>query len=266
MRRKNRKAVLISQELQQEAQLAIQNSLRAFKHDFKVRVESSQLNTMFEKEIASASPVPVSVEDLELVHSKETNVFRVRLGGLPPPIKSQAEIHANEMLRKSRISTLWNKMTQTYMEETEKALLEKSNVSVEKETEKVLLVRVDKLDSEFYGNVRLNSVLISIDRENSLVHGAKLTLSEGKGLLVRMLYSTQAIPGEPEPVPVWSALQVQQNSWLGRLLGMAGWPNKMVAKFQNYTFVQQQSRELSRLYPSDSCARHIPTCPAWQDR
>jgi hypothetical protein len=101
----------------------------------------------------------------------------------------------------------------------------------------LLVVDLEGMDRPFHKDLTLNAIKLVVDEKLKLVKGARLSLNEDRNVIVKMNYEEVTIPGEAEPVPVWSSLRIQDNSWLGRLLGFAGWPNKLDVDYHDYQFL-----------------------------
>jgi len=218
-----------------ELHAAIENSLRVFKHDFRVPVNSRQLNALLENEFGKVAPVRVYVADLDMVNKAGRATFEVELAGIPAEFRTEAERKANAMIRNSAVNRVWGRMTQSFLVSAEKKLAQNAQFEVEKDTEKALELTVKDLQQPFHKDITLDAVRLQIDRKNKLVRGARLYLSEGKGLIVRMNYKSAPVGDAGATVPAWSAIQIQQNAWLDRVLGVVGWPTKMVVSYGDYS-------------------------------
>lgn len=227
---------VVSTNIQGRVQLAIDNSERMFRHDFDVVVASEQMNTIIEEKIMEGSPLPVEIDQLMLMHRNGDSNFKVSIQGLPPEFREQVEPKLNEKIKKSGFGSFWGKTTKSFLSLAKEEMAKGGELVLVKETDKQLVVAIEKLDRPFHKDVRLNAIRLIIDKKNRLVSGARLYLAEAKDLTVMMEYSFLKIEGEDTPLPVWSNIQIEQNSWMGTLFGFIGWPNKMLVNYSDYKF------------------------------
>jgi hypothetical protein len=68
------------------------------------------------------------------------------------------------------------------------------------------------------------------------VGAAKLYFSNGKSLVVILSYEPRQIKDVDGTVFVWTGTQVNNDSWLNQVRGLAGWPNKLTVKYTDYRF------------------------------
>ncbi len=162
--------------------------------------------------------------------------FKTTIKGLPPEFRMQVEPALNEMINKSELGSLWNKTTKSFLSLAKEAIAKSEQVGLVKETNEQLVVAVEKLDLPFHKNVHLNAIRLIIDKKTTLVTGARLYLTEAKDLTVMIEYDFLKMDGEDTPLPVWSHIRVEQNSWMGTLFGFVGWPNKMLVNYSDYNF------------------------------
>ncbi|OGV62727.1 MAG: hypothetical protein A2283_12065 [Lentisphaerae bacterium RIFOXYA12_FULL_48_11] len=227
---------LVSTNIQDRVQLAIDNSERMYRYDFDVIVASKQMNTVIEEKVTKGSPLPVAINQLTLMYRSGNGNFKATIQGLPPEFRMQVEPALNEMIGKSELGSLWNKTTKSFLSLAREEIAKGGQVEIVKETKEQLVVAVEKLDLPFHKNVHLNAIRLIIDKKNTLVTGARLYLTEAKDLTVMIEYDFLKMDGEDKPLPVWSRIQVEQNSWMGTLFGFIGWPNKMLVNYSDYNF------------------------------
>lgn len=227
---------VFSTNIQSRVQLAIDNSERMFRHDFDVVVASEQMNTLIEEKITEGSPLPVEINQLMLTYRNGESNFKATIQGLPPEFRDQVEPKLNEKIKKSGFGSFWGKTTKSFLSLAEEEIAKGGQVILVKESDKQLVVAIEKLDRPFHKDVRLNAIRLIIDKKNMLVSGARLYLAEAKDLTVMMEYQFLKVEGEETPLPVWSSIQIEQNSWMGTLFGFIGWPNKMLVSYSDYKF------------------------------
>jgi hypothetical protein len=225
-----------STNIQSRVQYAIENSERMFRYDFDVVVASEQMNTLIEEKITQGSPLPVEINQLLLLYRNGDANFKASIQGLPPEFRDQVEPKLNEIIKKSGFATFWGKATKSFLSITKEELGKGEQLVLVKESKEQLVVALEKLDRPFHKDARLNAIRLIIDKKTRLVTGARLYLAEAKDLTVMMEYSLLKMEGEEMPLPVWSSIQVEQNSWMGTLFGFIGWPNKILVNYSDYKF------------------------------
>lgn len=229
---------LFSTNIQDRVHLALDNSDRMYKYDFDVTVASKQMNTLIERKVTEGSPLPVAINQLTLMYRNGNSNFKAKIQGLPPEFKVQVEQKLNEMIGKSELGSFWSKTTKSFLTLTEEEIDKGGQVKLVKETDEKLLIAVEELDRPFHSNVHLNAIRLVIDKKTMLVTGARLYLTEAKNLTVMIEYDFLEMDGEDTPLPVWSHVQVEQNSWMGTIFGFIGWPNKMLVSYSDYNFLK----------------------------
>jgi hypothetical protein len=227
---------MVSTNIQGRVQLAIDNSERMFRHDFDVVVASEQMNTLIEEKITEGSPLPVEINQLMLAYRNGESNFKATIQGLPPEFREQVEPKLNEKIKKSGFGSFWGKTTKSFLSLAKEEIAKGGQLVLVKESDKQLVVAIEKLDRPFHKDVHLNAIRLIIDKKNMLIAGARLYLAEAKDLTVMMEYQFLKVEGEETPLPVWSSIQIEQNSWMGTLFGFIGWPNKMLVSYSNYNF------------------------------
>jgi hypothetical protein len=227
---------MASTNIQGRVQLAIDNSERIFRHDFDVAVASEQMNTLIEEKITEGSPLPVEINQLMLAYRNGEGNFKASIQGLPPEFREQVEPKLNEKMKQIGLGSFWDKTTKSFLSLAKEEIAKGGQVNLVKESDKQLVVAIEKLDRPFHKDARLNAIRLIIDKKNMLVAGARLYLAEAKDLTVMMEYQFLKVEGEETPLPVWSSIQIEQNSWMGTLFGFIGWPNKMLVSYSDYTF------------------------------
>jgi hypothetical protein len=225
-----------STNIQSRVQYAIENSERMFRYDFDVVVASEQMNTLIEEKIAQGSPLPVEINQLLLLYRNGDANFKASIQGLPPEFQDQVEPKLNEIIKKSGFATFWGKATKSFLSLTKEELAKGEQLVLVKESNEQLVVALEKLDRPFHKDARLNAIRLIIDKKTKLVTGARLYLAEAKDLTVMIEYNFLKMEGEETPLPVWSSIQVEQNSWMGTLFGFIGWPNKILVSYSDYKF------------------------------
>jgi hypothetical protein len=225
-----------STNIQDCVMLAIDNSERMFRYDFDVVVASKQMNSLIEEKITEGSPLPVAIDQLTLMYRNGNGNFKATIQGLPPEFKTQVEPKLNELISKSGVGSFWGKTTKSFLSLAKEEIAKGGQVELVRDTDKQMVVVLEKLDRPFHKDVRLNAIRLIVDKKNRLVTGVRLYLAESKDLTVMMEYQFLKMEGEKTPLPVWSSIQVEQNSWMGTLFGFIGWPNKMLVNYSDYNF------------------------------
>lgn len=216
---------------------SVQHSLSVFRHDFDVMLTSDQLTMLLERTVTGGAPFPVRVKQLYVKQRQGEGTFEVSIDGLPPAMRVDLEAQANDLIRKSDFNKLWAKLTRSFLEDAEKVLQEGWDLKATRPGGDLLVVDLEGMDRPFHKDLTLNAIKLVVDEKLKLVKGARLSLNKDRNLIVKMNYEEVTIPGEAEPVPVWSSLRIQDNTWLGRLLGFAGWPNKLDVDYHDYQFL-----------------------------
>lgn len=201
-----------------------------------VVVASEQMNTLIEEKITEGSPLPVEINQLLLLYRNGEANFKVTILGLPPEFSDQVEPKLNEKIKKKGFGAFWGKATKSFLSLAKEEMAKGAELVLVKDTDKQLVVAIEKLDRPFHKDARLNAIRLIIDKKNRLISGARLYLAEAKDLTVMMEYSFLKMEGEETPLPVWSSVQVEQNSWMGTLFGFIGWPNKILVNYSDYKF------------------------------
>jgi len=221
----------------ESVQEAVENTERMYQHDFDVTIESPQLNGLLQKEATGGAQLPARIDRLGLSHRNGDSSFKAKVAGLPPQFQTQVEQFLNAKLGQSKIGTMWSKATTDFLNIAREEVDKGAELKIAKETDTTRVLVIEGLDREFYKDLHLNAIRLTLDKKEKLISGARLYLTDAKDLTLAIKYESVELEGEDTPLPVWSHVRIEQNSWMGTLFGFLGWPNKVNVDFKDYQFI-----------------------------
>ena len=225
----------VSETIKAEMKIVLENHSQIYKQNFKVEIDSKVIGDYLSKQMNGGSPIPIKPR-LYLYHKNGKSSMKVKLPDVPEAFRQPAEQKCNQMLTSSKLNETLPKITHSFLQEGIKLLLDNPTIRLVKETPTALYLQADEIDKPFGNGLIIQTIQLSIDRDQHVVDVLKFKFQDKKFLAVKNTFVTLKAPGPAAKVCAPQVNVVKQN--LG--LSAKGYtlPRVFSINFKNYQFLR----------------------------